>query len=348
MSKETEGNQNNPRRNFLKEIGIAALGVGAVAGGAAIISAKKIQEKKAAHAGEHGGEHSGEKVKVMTTDGQTVEVDPNQLQVATEEENLTLSEKQARGQQGIPGKKWVMVIDLAKCRNARACMAACQNAHHLRPEQHHINVYRMQDAQDTAPYFMPKPCYHCDNPPCTKVCPVNATWKRPDGIVLIDNERCIGCRFCIAGCPYSARVFNWVEPYTDDRVYNDFLEPDERKLPEPELKKKIAEKRKEIKDTVYDVELNVPQKKGTISKCLFSADRLRQGMLPYCVSACPNGVYWFGDKNEDAITNGLTGETVRFSELVKEKSRIYCNGRVRHQATGLLSATSRQEIPFPV
>jgi len=65
------------------------------------------------------------------------------------------------------------------------------------------------------------------------------------------------------------------------------------------------------------VELNVPQKKGTISKCLFSADRLREGILPYCVSACPNGVFYFGDENEDAVTNGTTKVTVRLSELLE-------------------------------
>jgi len=106
--------------------------------------------------------------------------------------------------------------------------------------------------------------------------------------VLIDNERCIGCRFCIAACPYSARSFNWFDP-------------------------KDAEK---DVDLVYDVELNVPQKKGTITKCLFSADKLRKGELPYCVSACPNGVYYFGDANEDAVTNGTTKQTVRLSQLL--------------------------------
>ena len=183
-----------------------------------------------------------------------------------------------------------MVIDLSRCRNTRECMRACQNHHQLRPEQHHINVLQMQETEDTAPYYMPKPCLHCDNPPCTKVCPVNATFKREDGIVLIDNERCIGCRFCIAACPYSARVFNWFEP-RDAAKYE---------------------------GVTYNIEANVPQKKGTISKCLFSADRLRDGLLPSCVSACPNGVYWFGDQNEDAVTNGTTKETVRFSELVAE------------------------------
>jgi molybdopterin-containing oxidoreductase family iron-sulfur binding subunit len=226
----------------------------------------------------------------MTTDGDLVEVDKKKLTKKERKEKLT--ELQKRGREGIPGKKWVMVVDLAKCRNARKCMAACQNAHHLEAGQHHINVLRMQDDESTSPYFMPKPCQHCDNPPCTKVCPVDATFKRQDGIVLIDNERCIGCRFCIAACPYSARTFNWLEPKK--------VEGDENR--------------------VYDIELNVPQKKGTISKCLFSADQLREEKMPYCVSSCPNGVYWFGDMNEDAVTNGTTKETTRFSELIRDNA----------------------------
>ena len=72
------------------------------------------------------------------------------------------------------------------------------------------------------------------------------------------------------------------------------------------------------KEKVYNIELNVPQKKGTISKCLFSADRVRENSLPYCVSACPNGVFYFGDENENAVTNGTTKETVSLSELLED------------------------------
>lgn len=269
MSEKNNSNINT-RRNFLKQLG---LGIGA-AGAVSSISLLN----SCSTAGDD------EMVNVLTADGQLVKVSKAQLKVDKKEIST-------RGRKGIEGKSFVMVIDLAKCKNARKCMSACQNAHHLKPEQHHINVLRMQEDQETAPYFMPKPCQQCDNPPCTKVCPVDATFKRDDGIVLIDNERCIGCRFCIAACPYSARIFNWEDPK--------YVEGDENRI--------------------YDVELNVPQKKGTISKCLFSADRLRDGKLPYCVSACPNGVYWFGDKNEDIVTNGTTNESVRFSELLKEK-----------------------------
>lgn len=303
-----ERKDKNTRRDFLRTLGLAIGAAGTVTTVGAVD----------AIAGENSLDE--EKVKLLTQDGKLVEVNASHLSVAEEAfvDDSELDEFQRRGREGIPGKKWVMVIDLARCQNARKCMEACQGAHELRPEQHHINVLRMQDTTDSAPYYMPKPCFHCDNPPCTKVCPVNATFKRQDGIVLIDNQRCIGCRFCVAACPYSARVFNWFEP----------------------------EMSEEEKLRTYDIELNVPQKKGTISKCLFSADRLREGKLPYCVSACPNGVYYFGDKNEDAVTNGTSGETVRFSELIRDNA-----GYTMHEEFGTkpqvfyLPAKNRR-VPF--
>jgi len=229
-------------------------------------------------------------MRVLTAENELLEIEKSDTTkvVKSQLQNLTYLQKQ--GRDGLAGRRFVMVIDLSKCRNARKCMSACNNAHHLNPDQHHINVLKMQETKETPPYYMPKPCQHCDNPPCVSVCPVDATFKRQDGIVLIDNERCIGCRFCIAACPYSARIFNWAEPI----------------------------KSLEDEGQTYNVELNVPQRKGTVSKCLFSADRLREGKLPYCVSACPNGVYYFGDENEDTVTNGTTKETVRFKKLLED------------------------------
>jgi len=264
------------RRDFLKNIGLA--GVGVAAGAAALYSGHIFEAKK---------EVSGDEKVLLTQDGKLVRVDSLEMK-AMEKTGTELHT--AEGREGIPDRRWVMVSDLSKCRNARQCIHACQEAHQLRPEQYHMNTLQMQDTPGTAPYNMPKNCQHCDNPPCVAVCPVDATYKRPDGIVLIDNVRCIGCRFCIAACPYSARIFNWLEPR--DAAAHEGQE--------------------------YNVELNVPQKLGTVSKCLFSADRLREGKLPYCVEACPNGVYYFGDENEDAVTNGTTKETVRLSKLLRD------------------------------
>jgi Fe-S-cluster-containing dehydrogenase component len=261
------------RRDFLKKATIS--GAAVVSGAAAVFAGYRHEKAK----------NKDNYVRVLTTDNKLVMVPADQV----EGYKPGLKELQKRGREGIKGKKWIWVIDLARCRNARKCVEACQGAHHLRPYEYHINTLVMQESVNTPAYFMPKPCQHCDNPPCVSVCPVDATFKRPDGPVLIDNERCIGCRFCMAACPYSARMFHWSEPRDAE-----------------------ADKGKE-----YNVELNIPQKKGTISKCLMSCDRLRENKLPYCVSACPNGVYYFGDENEDAVTNGTTKETVRLSELLK-------------------------------
>lgn len=273
MPKRTEGKDS--RRAFLQKLGLASAGAAS-----SILFSSCATETQA-----------GEKVKLLDANHNLVEVDASQLKPIQEKPEST-SYLQDRGRVGLKGRKFVMVVDLAKCKNARKCMKACQSAHQLKPEQHHINVLQMEDEATNASYFMPKLCQHCDNPSCVTVCPVDATFKRQDGIVLIDNERCIGCRFCIAACPYSARSFNWTEPRD---------------------KEKYA-------DVAYDIEKNVPQKKGTVTKCVFSADRLRVGQMPSCASACPNGVYYFGDENEDLVTNGTTKQTVRLSELLNQNA----------------------------
>ena len=264
------------RRDFMKRFGLA--GAAVAAGSAAIYSGYRFEKSKGNH----------DMVKVLTDDNRLVEIPRDQI----EEITSSLTVLQSRGREGIKGRRWVMVIDLSRCRNARQCIKGCQSAHHLRPYEYHINTLVMQESENTSPFFMPKPCQHCDNPPCVAVCPVDATFKRQDGIVLIDNERCIGCRFCLAACPYSARIFHWEEPKDNETD----------------------------KDKTYDIELNVPHRKGTVTKCLFSADRIREGELPYCVSSCPNGVFYFGDENEDSVTNGTTKQTVRLSQLLEDNA----------------------------
>jgi Fe-S-cluster-containing dehydrogenase component len=229
---------------------------------------------------------SGEKVKLLSVDGEIIEMDKAFLKPVPDLPRVSNSEER----KGIAGKKFVMVIDLGRCKNVGACKTACNHAHGLNPGQNWIKVLSMQDADKTAPYWQPTTCMHCDEPPCVKVCPVDATFKRQDGIVLIDSDRCIGCRFCMAACPYSTRVFNWQEPILEEAVAAQH----------------------------YSCETSTPQKIGTVSKCDFCPDMARRGELPHCVSACPNGVFMFGDMNEDSVTNGA--ETFRFSDLIKDKS----------------------------
>jgi molybdopterin-containing oxidoreductase family iron-sulfur binding subunit len=200
---------------------------------------------------------------------------------------LSHNEKNLAARRGVAGRKWVMVIDLAKCDGCGKCQSACSSMHFVPPDRQWIKVNRMQDAPDTAPYFFPQPCYHCDNPPCTKVCPVDATFKRQDGIVLVDNERCIGCRFCMAACPYNARSFNWGHP-TD---------------PPQAMAKE------------YTPEDGYPRRIGTVEKCDFCPDMAAMGMLPGCAAGCPMNAIYYGDQNEDAVTNSA-GETQRLSKML--------------------------------
>ncbi len=233
-----------------------------------------------------GVKASGEKVKLLSVDGEIIEVDKAFLKPVPDLPQVS----NAAARVGIAGKSFVMVIDLARCKNLKKCQSACNHMHHVHPGQNWIKVHPMQDSEHTASYWQPTTCMHCDEPPCVKVCPVDATFKRQDGIVLIDSDRCIGCRFCMAACPYSTRVFNWEDPGVPQ----------------------------EVATQPYSCETSVPQKVGTVGKCDFCPDMVRQGELPHCVSACPNGVFFFGDINEDSVTNGT--ETYRFTELVKDKA----------------------------
>ncbi|MGA9271676.1 MAG: 4Fe-4S dicluster domain-containing protein [Lutimonas sp.] len=272
MKKENSKNDQN-RRKFL-QLGLLS-GVTALAGNSLIQS---LQDEDTADSGD-----SGEKVRVLTPDGKMVEVDAASLNQYPE---AHIPPAEAR--KGIPNKKFVMVIDLAKCKNARKCVEACQRGHKLDYHEEFMKVQLIQNNDEAEPYWFPKPCFHCEEPPCVTVCPTGATFKREDNIVLIDNNRCIGCKFCITSCPYSARQFNWGhnEKFDDESV-------------------------------PYSPETGVPGQEGTVIKCDFCPDLLRQGKLPYCASSCPMGVIYFGDKNEDLVTNGE--ETVRFSELINDR-----------------------------
>ncbi|MFZ4058199.1 MAG: 4Fe-4S dicluster domain-containing protein [Ferruginibacter sp.] len=260
------------RRDFLKNATLATVAT-AVCGSVACSCSSKNSV-------------ASEKVKLLSPDGEIVEIDSAYLNY--QEHMAIVSKLEAR--QGIAGKKFVMVVDLSRCKNARKCVSACQK-HHYRPEDKEwLTVKLMKDSEQSAPYWFPKQCFHCDNPPCVKVCPVDATFKRQDGLVLIDNERCIGCKFCMAACPYSTRVFNWDDPV----------------LP------------KELENVQYSPETGVPARVGTVEKCDFCPDRSREGLLPPCVEACPNGVFYFGDENEDTVSNG--DETVGFNQLIKDRA----------------------------
>lgn len=235
---------------------------------------------------------SGEKMELMTTDGTLIQVDSSEVM---EVEHAKDHDEKYNVREGFPNRKFVMVIDLAKCKNALKCQSACNKHHYITGDNAWLKVYKMQESENTAPYWMPTTCMHCDHPACVTVCPVDATFKRKDGLVLIDNERCIGCRFCMAACPYSTRVFNWGEPGQEITLNMEM----EQHVSSPDY-------------------AGMPSIKGTVDKCDFCPHMIDKGELPHCVTACPNGVFYFGDKYEDTVTNGE--ETLRLSKLLEDKS----------------------------
>jgi molybdopterin-containing oxidoreductase family iron-sulfur binding subunit len=210
---------------------------------------------------------------------------------------------------GEAGTQWAMVVDIEKCRDEavrRACIEACHRVHNVPdipesddevkwiwtekypnafPDQVHDRDASMREA----PVLVM--CNHCTRPPCTKVCPTKATWRREsDGIVMMDMHRCIGCRYCIAACPYGSRSFNWKDP-------RDYIE----KGPDGEYVS------------------NYPTRaKGVVEKCNFCAERLRDGLKPACVEAANalpqgTGALTFGD---------LDDRDSEVSKIVREKHTI--------------------------
>jgi len=181
-------------------------------------------------------------------------------------------------------KRWGMVIDTSKCRESGCddCIRACRVAHNIpqipNPKQEikwiwkepFENVFPMQQTDYTRQAFktpLTVLCNHCADPGCVRVCPTKATWKREDdGIVMMDYHRCIGCRYCMAGCPYGSRSFNFVDP----RPY------------------------------VAEINPEYPTRtKGVVEKCNFCEERLAVGKQPACVEACRDKALVFGDLNDE-------------------------------------------------
>jgi molybdopterin-containing oxidoreductase family iron-sulfur binding subunit len=175
--------------------------------------------------------------------------------------------------------RWGMVIDFKKCKtDCNQCIAACNQAHNIpkiTDSAHEIKWIWEQPFKDVFPASatnygqpdlvsmrVPLMCNHCGNPPCTRVCPTRATWKRDDGIVMMDWHRCIGCRYCVAACPYGSRSFNWQNP-------------------------RLA---------IASINQDFPTRtKGVVEKCNFCEERLARGESPACVEACPEKAFIFGN-----------------------------------------------------
>ena len=184
------------------------------------------------------------------------------------------------------GVVFAYALDISRCIGCRRCVYACveENNQSREPQVQwirvlsmdkergidfsHANAYYQPDqVPEDGHFYVPVSCQQCRNPPCTKVCPVGATWQEKDGIVVIDYDWCIGCRCCMAACPYGARHFNWSDPG----------------LPASDV------------NPAMHYLGNRPRPRGVVEKCTFCIQRVRAGRYPACVEACPVGARKFGN-----------------------------------------------------
>jgi molybdopterin-containing oxidoreductase family iron-sulfur binding subunit len=206
-----------------------------------------------------------------------------------------------------------MVIDLDKCTGCQACVVACKAENNIpngspgeaRKGRSIAWIEVVTATEGEYPHlrtrFIPRPCMHCDNPPCTKVCPVYATYKNEEGIVGQIYSRCIGCRYCTNACPYTVKYFNWYTPQWPEETEN-YLNPDVSRRP-----------------------------KGVVEKCTFCHHRLQKvkdrarkenrdiidgEYVPACVQTCPANAMYFGDlDNPDSRVSRHAGSSRAFRLL---------------------------------
>lgn len=266
-----------------------ARGAALVAGGAAL-ALTAITASRMTKPADPNGDRTRRELPVLPTVPQGEDADP-----------LIRMQAELRRAMAKPveQRRWGMVIDTRKCVGCHACTVACVAENKLPPGV----VYRPVVTEEIGTYpnvqlrFFPRPCMQCDEPPCVPVCPVNATWKRPDGITTIDYDKCIGCRYCVAACPYGARTSDFGHNYSDGTPE---MQPYEQQ-PSHEYGKHWS--REDHQSPV-----------GNARKCHFCLHRLEVGELPQCVSTCIGRANYFGDLNDP---ESLVAEKARAANQIK-------------------------------
>ncbi len=192
-----------------------------------------------------------------------------------------IGERSHTGAEGESKYRWCMAIDLSKCIGCQYCLWACQATNDVPDDDMRWNIGFPERTENGTEFFMTRPCLHCDEAPCVKVCPVGATWSRKDGIVAMDYKRCIGCRYCEVACPYDVRRFNWESPTKEN--------PYQPTWGSPEIERRS---------------------RGVVEKCTFCSHRIDRGLAlgltpgidreatPACVNVCPVNARVFGDHND--------------------------------------------------
>ena len=218
-------------------------------------------------------------------------------------------------------RHWVMVIDLRKCVGCNACTVACVAENKLPPGV----VYRPVLAEELGTYprvtmkFLPKPCMQCDNPPCTPVCPFNATFKNEEGVVVVDYDQCIGCRACMAACPYASRTFDFGLTYAEQLpVFDGAIVGGGTAAGYEHASKEYGE------DWARNGRNESPV--GNVRKCHFCLHRVKDGILPACTTTCIGRATYFGDINDpDSLVSELIASpnVMRLKEELGTEPRVY-------------------------
>jgi molybdopterin-containing oxidoreductase family iron-sulfur binding subunit len=185
--------------------------------------------------------------------------------------------------------RYAYVVDLTRCMGCEACVIACKVENNTPQGIDWMYVFRFEEGEypNVRISFMPRPCMHCDNPPCAKVCPVGARFKREDGFVLTDYERCIGCRYCQVACPYGVNYFNWKLPSKNYYLPWEGLAPPYKN---PDLEKKYGKDKRLVAGGGHRI--------GVIEKCTWCVHRVEKGLKPACVANCPTQALLFGDLDD--------------------------------------------------
>lgn len=232
--------------------------------------------------------------------------------------------------------RYAMHIDLAECYGCRACMVACKVENNTPQAAFWMYVFRFEEGSypTTHVWSLPRPCMHCNNAPCVKVCPVGAMYKRTDGTVVTDHDRCIGCRYCEVACPYGVITFNWQDPAKSQ--YFDWAKPEYAAMGAVVNKDTPAYRNPDFASKYAKGGESRPRniagsadRKGVVGKCTFCVHRTSKGLQPACAAVCPAFAITFGDLDDPASPIAAKVGDVgayRLAEEVGTEPSVYYSG----------------------
>ncbi|HIJ78168.1 MAG: 4Fe-4S dicluster domain-containing protein [Desulfobulbaceae bacterium] len=267
--------EKSTRRDFMKKLSIAA-----AAGSAGLVTGGCVGGNSSEEMGLKWEEYFKKNYRLMTQKEKDETVE-RLVKLAKLQKGVDIQMSNQEPQEQV---LYGYAFNISRCKGYMDCVEACVQENNLdrRKKTQYIRIFEMDPGKldpttgdgkfhHEVPvdnkFYMGVQCFHCENAPCIKACPTKATWREPDGIVVVDYDWCIGCRYCLAACPYWGRRFNWGEPEIPKEEIN---------LDQHYLGNRL-------------------RMKGVMEKCTFCVQRTRKGKLPACANACPTGSRVFGN-----------------------------------------------------